>query len=49
MPMWSATGSAAAFWYEIAALTAGWVTLPGLREKSPQGDNLAASLFERLV
>ena len=34
MPMWSATGSAAAFWYEIAALTAGWVTLPGLREKS---------------
>jgi len=40
--------SAAAFWYEIAALTAGWVTLPGLREKSLQGDSLAASLFERL-
>lgn len=40
--------SAAAFWYEIAAITAGWVTLPGLEEKSVQGDRSAAQLFERL-
>lgn len=40
--------SAAAFWYEIAALTAGWVTLPGLKEQSLQGDRASASLFERL-
>ncbi|MDE6135490.1 MAG: 3-phosphoshikimate 1-carboxyvinyltransferase, partial [Muribaculaceae bacterium] len=40
--------SAAAFWYEIAALTAGWVTLPGLRADSLQGDSAEAALFERL-
>ncbi|MDE6468424.1 MAG: 3-phosphoshikimate 1-carboxyvinyltransferase [Muribaculaceae bacterium] len=40
--------SAAAFWYEIAALTAGWVTLKGLRDKSLQGDRGIAPLFERL-
>lgn len=40
--------SAAAFWYEIAAITAGWVTLPGLDKNSVQGDSLAARLFERL-
>ncbi|MCM1066210.1 MAG: 3-phosphoshikimate 1-carboxyvinyltransferase [Muribaculaceae bacterium] len=41
--------SAAAFWYEIAALTAGWVTLPGLTYASSiQGDREAAALFERL-
>ncbi len=40
--------SAAAFWYEIAALTAGWVTLTGLKDKSLQGDRFAAGLFERL-
>lgn len=40
--------SAAAFWYEIAALTAGWVTLTGLKDKSLQGDRAAAGLFERL-
>ena len=40
--------SAAAFWYEIAALTAGWVTIPGLRQRSLQGDSASAELFERL-
>ncbi len=40
--------SAAAFWYEIAALTAGWITLPGLREDSIQGDSECRSLFEKL-
>ena len=30
--------SAASYWYAIAAMTAGWVTLPGLRENSLQGD-----------
>lgn len=40
--------SAACFWYEIAALTAGWVTLPGLSESSLQADRGAAALFERL-
>lgn len=40
--------SAAAFWYEIAALTAGWVTLPGMSDKSLQGDSGIVSLFERL-
>ncbi len=40
--------SAAAFWYEVAALSAGWLTLPRLKENSLQGDRAAAALFERL-
>lgn len=40
--------SAATFWYEIAALTAGWVTLNGLTGKSLQGDSGVVELFERL-
>lgn len=40
--------SAAAFWYEIAAISAGWVRLPGLRSPSIQGDSVCASLFDRL-
>lgn len=40
--------SAAMFWYEIAALTAGWVTLNGLKGDSLQADCLAVPLFERL-
>ncbi|MDE6526072.1 MAG: 3-phosphoshikimate 1-carboxyvinyltransferase [Muribaculaceae bacterium] len=40
--------SAAAFWYEIAAVTAGWVTLEGLSDDTVQGDREAAKLFERL-
>lgn len=47
-PEVEADWSAAAFWYEIAALTAGWVTLPGLKSDSLQGDREAAGLFERL-
>lgn len=39
--------SAAAFWYQIAAVTAGWVTLPGLRSDSLQGDRLLAEIGER--
>ncbi|MDE7375603.1 MAG: 3-phosphoshikimate 1-carboxyvinyltransferase [Muribaculaceae bacterium] len=40
--------SAASYWYEIAAISAGWVTLPGLRLPSLQGDAAAARFFERL-
>lgn len=40
--------SAAAFWYEIAALSAGWVTLTGLTDKSLQGDRGIVELFGRL-
>jgi len=42
--------SAAAFWYEVEALTAGWITLRGLRlpEDSIQGDAAAARFFECL-
>lgn len=40
--------SAAAFWYEIAALSAGWVTLEGMRADSIQGDSEEAALFEKL-
>lgn len=40
--------SAAAFWYEIAAVTAGWVTLEGLSDDTVQGDSAVAPLFERL-
>lgn len=40
--------SAAAFWYEIAAVTAGWLTLDGLSDKSLQGDRQSTALFERL-
>lgn len=40
--------SAAAFFYEITALSAGWITLKGLRPDSRQGDRRAAEYFERL-
>ena len=40
--------SAAAFWYEIVAISAAWVTLEGLKKDSLQGDSAAAALFERL-
>ncbi len=40
--------SAAAFWYEIAAITAGWVTLPGLTDNSIQGDSVLAEIYPRL-
>lgn len=40
--------SAAAFWYEIAAMTAGWVTIGNLGENSIQGDKALADIFPRL-
>ena len=41
--------SAATFWYEIVALTAGWVTLAGgLKADSLQGDAAACGVFGRL-
>ncbi len=40
--------SAAAFWYEIAALTAGFVTLRGLEADSMQGDRRVADIYSRL-
>ena len=40
--------SAAAFWYEIAALTAGWVTLPDLHPRSIQGDSALADIYPRM-
>lgn len=40
--------SAASYWYELAALTAGFVTLPGLQLPSLQGDSACSSLFEML-
>lgn len=39
--------SAAAFWYSIAAVTAGWVTLPGMSLPSLQGDSVLASVGDR--
>ncbi|MGM9845763.1 MAG: 3-phosphoshikimate 1-carboxyvinyltransferase [Muribaculaceae bacterium] len=40
--------SAAAFWYEIAAVTAGWVTLSDMHPKAMQGDAVIAEIFPRL-
>ena len=40
--------SAAAFWYETAALSAGWFTLPGLKEHSLQGDSILAKIGDRI-
>lgn len=40
--------SAASFWYEIAAISAGWVTIEGLNNNALQGDREVAGIFERL-
>lgn len=40
--------SAAAFWYEITALTAGWVTLTGIDKGSIQGDRALVDIFPKL-
>lgn len=40
--------SAAAFWYEVSALSAGWITLTNLDADSRQGDRAAARYFECL-
>lgn len=40
--------SAASFWYEIEALSSGYVTLDGLQRFSLQGDSRVATLFDQL-
>jgi len=40
--------SAASYWYEIVALSAGFVTLSPLRDDSGQPDSRAKEIFERL-
>ncbi|MDE5641916.1 MAG: 3-phosphoshikimate 1-carboxyvinyltransferase [Muribaculaceae bacterium] len=40
--------TAASYWYETAALTAGWVTLPGFNATDLQGDRLLAEIMPRL-
>lgn len=40
--------SAAAFWYEIAAISAGWVTLTDMADKSIQGDSILADIYPRM-
>lgn len=37
--------SAAAFWFEVSALSAGWITLTNLNENSMQGDRATAKYF----
>ena len=39
--------TAASYWYAIAAVSAGWVTIPGLSKNSLQGDAVLQSLGER--
>ncbi len=39
--------SAASYWYEIAAATAGWVTLPAMVQQSLQGDSILAKIGDR--
>ncbi len=40
--------SAASYWYEIAAVTAGWVTLLGMKPDSLQGDSILAKIGDRI-
>ncbi|MDE6653183.1 MAG: 3-phosphoshikimate 1-carboxyvinyltransferase [Muribaculaceae bacterium] len=40
--------SAASYWYEVAALSAGWITITDLSLPSLQGDSVAATLFDKL-
>lgn len=40
--------SAASYWYETAALSAGFITVEQLSQKSVQGDSFTARMFERL-
>lgn len=40
--------SAASYWYEIAAISAGWVTLRGMTMPSLQGDSKVAELYEKI-
>ncbi|MDE6300558.1 MAG: 3-phosphoshikimate 1-carboxyvinyltransferase [Muribaculaceae bacterium] len=47
-PEAEADWSAASYWYEIVAVTAGFATLPRLRLPSIQGDSVLATLGERI-
>ena len=40
--------SSASYWYEIAALSAGWISLEGLKADSMQGDRRVADVYEAL-
>ncbi len=40
--------SAASYWYEITAMSSGWVSLPGLTRDSLQGDSRLADMFVKL-
>ncbi len=40
--------SAASYWYELEALTSGWITLDGLRSDSLQGDKAVSRIFNNL-
>lgn len=40
--------SAASYWYAVAAISAGWVTLNDMQKKSLQGDSAVIELGERL-
>lgn len=40
--------SAASYWYEITALSAGWIDLEGLSPDSLQGDRALADIFRRI-
>ena len=40
--------SAASYWYETAALTAGWIYLPGLHADDLQGDRCLVDIMPRL-
>lgn len=40
--------SAASYWYAIAAVTAGWVTLPRFENHSIQGDSVLAKIGDRI-
>lgn len=40
--------SAASYWYAIAAVSAGWVTLPEMKYPGLQGDSILAKIGERI-
>lgn len=40
--------TAASYWYEISALSAGWIDLEGLSPDSLQGDRAVAAIFRRI-
>lgn len=40
--------TAASYWYEMAAVSAGWITLPGMKYPGLQGDSILARIGERI-